>query len=135
MYALKGTKIFFLGLMITLNSMYEKASAVRNAYATNIKTCLFDHWPGNILTSTPTCSGSNQSPLCYSSASPAADPADFISCYNTGTLIPDYTAHLLAPITANLTRPKSAWKDDKGSNSMYLLHIYLLLHINNPTKD
>ncbi|KAK3730781.1 hypothetical protein QZH41_009244 [Actinostola sp. cb2023] len=113
---MKSRMSLLLLLLIQLDLMFQTSADTTDAYATDINACLFSAWPSGantaVLTGTVSCTGAKQSPLCY--AVSGANPAQFVSCYNTQTLTPDFTAHVLGKITGS--GRDNTWHDDVGSN-------------------
>ena len=73
---------------------YEKNVDRRNAFSHDLK-CLFDDWvTKGIIRSQVTCNLPNHAGLCYGLIN---RPALFISCYNSGTRIPAFSAHVVRP--------------------------------------
>ena len=65
----------------------------RSSFSSDFNSCLFDGWPPNVLASKVTCSGQE---LCYGGHGlPGKEQALFAVCYNTKTLIPEFTGHFL----------------------------------------
>lgn len=65
----------------------------RSSFSSDFNSCLFDGWPPNVLAGKVTCSGQQ---LCYGGhVSAGKEQALFAVCYNTKTLIPEFTGHFL----------------------------------------
>ena len=65
----------------------------RSSFSSDFNSCLFDGWPPNVLAGKVTCSGKQ---LCYGGhGSAGKEQALFAVCYNTTTLIPEFTGHFL----------------------------------------
>lgn len=65
----------------------------RSSFSSDFNSCLFDGWPPNVLAGKVKCSGQQ---LCYGGhISAGKEQALFAVCYNTGTLIPEFTGHFL----------------------------------------
>ena len=65
----------------------------RSSFSNDFNSCLFNGWPPGVLADNVTCSGQQ---LCYGGhGSAGQEQALFAVCYNTATLIPEYTGHFL----------------------------------------
>lgn len=100
-------------------AMYHQvlADPPRDAYADDIKQCLFKHWPADVLNGDVPCPGSQ---LCYNSSDANPTKAQFVVCYNTNTLTPDFTAHVIVGNPAKVTGVGSQedWHDERGEFGM-----------------
>ena len=96
-----------------------------DAFGNDFDACMINRWTGNtaagvpVLKTSPTasCSSKTHARLCYGIDLPARRPnnAQYISCYNTARLIPEFTAHAVTYSTTILPaykRPK--FSEDKG---------------------
>ena len=65
----------------------------RSSFSSDFNSCLFNGWPPKVLAGKVTCSGQQ---LCYGGhGSAGQEQALFAVCYNTKTLIPEFTGHFL----------------------------------------
>ncbi|XP_015752877.1 PREDICTED: uncharacterized protein LOC107332657 isoform X1 [Acropora digitifera] len=65
----------------------------RSSFSSDFNKCLFNGWPPEVLAGQVTCSGHQ---LCYGGhGSAGKEQALFAVCYNTETLIPEFTGHFL----------------------------------------
>lgn len=65
----------------------------RSSFSSDFNKCLFNGWPPEVLAGQVTCSGQQ---LCYGGhGSKGQEQALFAVCYNTETLIPEFTGHFL----------------------------------------
>ena len=65
----------------------------RSSFSSDFNKCFFNGWPPDVLAGQVTCSGQQ---LCYGGhGSKGQEQALFVACYNTETLIPVFTAHVL----------------------------------------
>ena len=65
----------------------------RSSFSNDFNGCLFNGWPTNVLSGQVECPGQQ---LCYGRHGPAGlEQALFAVCYNTVTLIPEFTGHVL----------------------------------------
>ena len=65
----------------------------RSSFSSDFNKCLFNGWPPEVLAGQVTCSGHQ---LCYGGhGSEGKEQALFAVCYNTETLIPEFTGHFL----------------------------------------
>ena len=101
----------------------------RNAWSKDINLCLFDEWvKDGILGSQVVCDNPCV-PLCYGPAD--RSQALFISCYNTTTRIPAFTAHVVRRTATEASKPskRPPWKTDTGNYSMYIIFNINLLTV------
>ncbi|XP_046863711.1 uncharacterized protein LOC124457525 [Xenia sp. Carnegie-2017] len=102
----------FVGVeaLLTLSLLFSvSVKANRNAFSSDIKSCLFDDWFSNkgILKTEVDCSGPNRSGLCYGESRTL-----FAVCYNNETLIPEFTGHV---VEANIMGSgRSKWINENG---------------------
>lgn len=87
----------------------------RSSFSSDFNKCLFNGWPPEVLAGQVTCSGQQ---LCYGGhGSKGQEQALFAVCYNTETLIPEFTGHFLqsggetVSPTGILTNPDEINKD------------------------
>lgn len=85
-----------------------------DAYSDDINTCLFTGWtklPTPVLSGNVQCAGTK---LCYGTT-PGTTPttALYASCYNTKTLIPEFTGNVVKSNINGNGRPKG-WRKDNG---------------------
>ena len=107
--------------------MFHRAGSGRNvpqnAFSNDINACLFSGWrTASIISSAIQCNvGAG---LCYAT-DPNARTASFAVCYNTQTLTPDLTGHVVKP-QGGSGRGASGFKSDVGQFGKYF--IYLIIH-------
>ena len=90
---------------------YEKNVNRRNAFSHDINKCLFDDWvTKGIIRSQVTCNLQNHAGLCYGLIN---RPALFISCYNSGTRIPAFSAHVVRPAKKTIFKDQASAKKAK----------------------
>ena len=88
----------------------------RNAFSNDINQCLFSGWKQvGIITGNVPCSGKG---LCYGT-NPNAQ-AQFAVCYNTNTLTPDFTGHVVESQSGS--GRSSSFKSDTGPFGKNLLN-------------
>ncbi|XP_028413071.1 uncharacterized protein LOC114535923 isoform X2 [Dendronephthya gigantea] len=83
----------------------------RNAFSDKINECLFNDWKQGgtpILASKVDCSGGKRSGLCYG----INNTALFAVCYNSQTLIPEFSGHVV--IGDPSASGRGDWVNDKG---------------------
>ena len=85
-----------------------------NAFSTDINHHYFKHWKAVLGRKKVDCSGHHRTGLCYGfRKSPL-----FAVCYNTITLIPEYTGHIVEP-AAEITGGKYDWTNENGKYGKY----------------
>ena len=101
----------------------------KDAFGNDFDACMIHRWTaatGNgVLRTSPTasCSSKDHVRLCYGADIPARRPdnAQYISCYNTARLIPEFTAYVVpyspTPIAPGYKRPP--FEEDKGPCGRY----------------
>ena len=102
---------------IYLYTAAPNASGNRNAFSSDINQCLFSGWKqvGIITGNVPCNTGKG---LCYGT-NPNAQ-AQFAICYNTKTLTPDFTGHVVESQSGS-GRP-SSFRSDTGPFGKNLLY-------------
>ena len=98
--------------------------ADKDAFSNDFDACMIHRWTaatGNgVLRTSPTasCNSDNHARLCYGIAARRPDNAQYISCYNTAKLIPEFTAYVVpygaVPLTG-YSRPRN-FVTDTGPN-------------------
>jgi hypothetical protein len=106
----------------------QKMQNEGNAFNNDFRKCMLGQWEKDgILDKLPAdlCNSSynssyNYSQLCYG-LNATRPTAQFISCYNTEALIPEFTAHIVpaGARPANQSKYKrDRWREDKGPYGM-----------------
>ncbi len=99
----------------SISAICVKAEDDDNAFSDNINFCLFDRWKVGkipVLTGKVECNGHERTGLCYGLNRNAL----FAVCYNTKTLIPEFSGHIIdAPGGAG--RDKD-WRNEDGKFGM-----------------
>ncbi|XP_028390731.1 uncharacterized protein LOC114515638 [Dendronephthya gigantea] len=106
---------------------YKRApDANKDAFDKNFDTCMINQWttPGPglpvVLRTSPTaaCSTTKHSRLCYGLPARRPNNAQYISCYNTEKLIPEFTAYVVPPLVGppltGYKRPNAGFRQDEG---------------------
>lgn len=99
-----------MAMSVILVTSYVVAD--ENAYDNDINRCLFQHWPKDVLAKPVYCPGSQ---LCYSVD--GNDTAQFAVCYNTKTLTPDFTGHIVPPLSGG--KGQGDFRDEAGNFSKH----------------
>ena len=99
--------------------------ADKDAFSNDFDACMIHRWTAaGVLRTSPTasCNSKNHARLCYGVDVPARRPdnAQYISCYNTAKLIPEFTAYVVPYTAAPLKyRPDMPFNKDQGPFSRY----------------
>ena len=105
------------------NVMPRSVKSMRNAFSNDINACLLNDWVNKgIISSQIICNCPNHG-LCYG---PINSQALFISCYNSDTRIPAFTAHV---VQASPWKPRNPKIVQNGKRS--LEHMVWVLLWNN----
>jgi len=101
-------------MVMSIIMMTSHINADKTAYSNDINKCLFDGWHAmGVLSKKVLCPDTH---LCYSVN--GNDPAQYAVCYNTKTLIPDFTGHVVHYDTKGATG-RCAWHDENGPFGKY----------------
>ena len=95
--------------------------ADKDAFNNNFDACMINRWTAaGVLRTSPTasCNSNNHARLCYGIAARRPNNAQFISCYNTAKLIPDFTAYVVSAGPQD-RRPEMKFNKDKGPFGRY----------------
>ena len=100
--------------------------ADKDAFSNDFDACMINRWTATtgvgVLRTSPTasCNSRQHAKLCYGIAARRPDNAQFISCYNTAKLIPEFTAYVVPYTAVPLTyRPNIKFRQDAGIFSRY----------------
>ena len=102
------------------NVMPRSVKSMRNAFSNDINACLFNDWVNKgIISSQIICNCPNHG-LCYG---PIDRQALFISCYNSDTRIPAFTAHVVQASAVKTKKSKNRpnWKKDTGTYGVCII--------------
>ncbi len=86
-----------------------------NAFSDNINYCLFDRWKvgkSPVLAGKVSCNGHERTGLCYGFNRNAL----FAVCYNTKTLIPEFSGHVVDAPGGGAGRDE--WRNEEGKYGM-----------------
>ena len=114
-FMMQPTRLIFL-VSVILNYQPFSAEAVEangNAFNNNIDKCILDGWINGknpILSSGVICSGRERVGLCYGTKQPAV----FAVCYNTDSLIPEFSVHKVDPAADGIGGRPQDWRNEAG---------------------
>ena len=106
----------------------------KNAFSNNFDYCMITQWiNAGILQTSPTifCNSEHHVRLCYGQT--GVPPAQYISCYNTEGLIPEFTAHVV-PYSPNPQPKPAKRKNQFKMDSGEIYSRYQFCFSNSPRK-
>ena len=126
----EGKKLTKNGCFVFLSKAHQKRmmNDPYRSFSNDINTCLFGDWvTDGVLSNQVTCTGQK---LCYGKY--GGTKALFAVCYNTNTLIPEFTGNVVQSGGTvgenNMIQPDEydpAWKKDEGLGNIYSRPIIL----------
>ena len=108
------------------------------SFSNDINACVFSNWPAGVLSGNVACDSPDDVQLCYGKYN--GGRALFAVCYNTKTLIAEFTGHELqnggTVGAANMIDPddyeEKRWKTDEGLGNTLVKGSKMMLNIISP---
>jgi hypothetical protein len=116
-------KPFLMSMVMFSYHIFCVKTLGKQAFDSNINACLFENWikrANPVLSKGVNCSSNERFGLCYG----INQQASFAVCYNNNTLIPEFSGHIVEPVSGKRTGGRGRWRNEAGEYGKYHSKFY-----------